>query len=145
MGGLASMFSFQDCTNPEESGHGSSHAQGEKPSKLPHMISEVPLVYDDGGGRIEVCLRPPTTQFDSQILCVWTDIPGIVLFEWQLRSADEGPWLPPPQPWPPQSGVNGQSLQTMLMPCANGGQELKVLVQLCFLACRWQLFCVGSE
>lgn len=78
-------------------------------------------------------------------LTVWTDVPGMALFEWQVRASPSEPWHPPPQPWPPRSGVNGQALQTPLEPCQDrDGQELTVSLSGPWARLlRWQLFCIG--
>lgn len=103
-----------------------------------------PYVINHDRGRIELHLKPGTAHSKSQSLYIWTDIEGVVLLEWQVRKAVENSWTLPSHPWPRQSGVNDKCLQTMLIACATGGQELQVPLEAA-VACRCQLFCIGAE
>eukprot|EP00747_Dinoflagellata_sp_TGD_P166021 gnl/TRDRNA2_/TRDRNA2_188191_c0_seq1.p1 gnl/TRDRNA2_/TRDRNA2_188191_c0~~gnl/TRDRNA2_/TRDRNA2_188191_c0_seq1.p1 ORF type:complete len:264 (-),score=50.88 gnl/TRDRNA2_/TRDRNA2_188191_c0_seq1:30-821(-) len=109
-------------------------------------------VYEVDQARVEIRITSGLTPTsadrhgaDAELeVGVWTDVSGIVLFEWQVRAATEEEWQLPPPPHPPDSGVNGKALQTMLVPQSQRpGQGLQLRLRPPIDAVRWQLFCIG--
>ncbi|CAE8717344.1 unnamed protein product, partial [Polarella glacialis] len=119
-------------------------------SKLP---KEQSLEFD--GLRVEIHADVTASDADRSVdaaelrsgpktLEFWTDAAGVVLLEWQVQLAAGGSWEVPPPAWPPGSGVNGRSLQSMMVASSSRpGQEIAVDVG-SWHALRWQLLCFGS-
>jgi hypothetical protein len=106
--------------------------------------SEVCCSLDDVQGHVKLTLQASDTSDGRPTLSVFTNVSGIVFFEWQVRLSEKSDWELPPPAWPPNSGANGQVLQTRLIASHESTGQAATLPLGEFNALRWQLWCLGN-
>jgi len=123
---------------------------GDGDSALTPMLAGVhpgPLdlrAVDFGGAHVEMEIGEAAAGVRE--LALSTDALGPVLLSWQVRLVAGGSWELPPRPWPPDSGADAGSLQTMVRPVGAGPSPwaaLRVALPPC-AALRCQLVCLGA-